>query len=186
MKHVIALCCLLTAASVSASDGGLTMALYRRLTVWTTPSGRTVEVGHCRGAVNGCMARIQIWSEWIEDAATHYGVDKWTLAAMALVESGMNPNAVGSIGERGIMQLHPRGPGRHIRYVTSERYRNTCMHRVGMCQQEVIEKAAETLSKGIRVCGSIHDGLGYYNSGKCQDTAYAKRVISQAMRLQDG
>ena len=44
---------------------------------------------------------------FILDAATRYGVEAEFIKAVALAESGMNPNAVSKAGAQGLMQLMP-------------------------------------------------------------------------------
>jgi len=160
----------------------LARALDRRMTVWTHGS-RVVYVSHCRAARGGCPARVASFARMIGSASLHHDLDPFLLAAVAVRESGMNPLAAGSAGERGIVQLHPRGSGSHVRYVQSETYRQRCQRRDDVCQGEVLEAGARLLSQSIEHCGGVREGLGAYNRGECGETDYADRVMSERQRL---
>lgn len=160
----------------------LVRALDRRMTVYRAGQ-RSVYVSHCRTTRGGCPERTAAFARMIGDAAREYRVDPFLLAAVAVRESGMNPTAAGAAGERGIVQLHPRGSGSGIRYVRSEAYRRRCAHRPDACQGEVLEAGARLLSNNIVRCGGIREGLGAYNRGVCGETSYARRVMSERQRL---
>lgn len=46
--------------------------------------------------------------EAVNEAAEHYNLDPKLILAVIQVESKFNPNAVGTLGEVGLMQLHPK------------------------------------------------------------------------------
>lgn len=175
--------CIWAMASFAQAQTSLHEKLIEALTVWTTPTGQRVVIAHCRYARMGCAKRVELLAQWIEEAAARHGVDPLVLAAIALHESGMNPFALGSVGEAGIMQLHPRGVGRNLRFVRDERYRDRCKRVSGACQQQIIERAASLLAIATIKCGSIPRALGYYNSGHCQHTAYSGRVLRKHQAL---
>jgi hypothetical protein len=152
------------------------------MTVWSTET-RVVYVHHCRAANGGCRQRVSTFARLIGDASERHGLDPFLLAAVAIRESGMDPSAAGGAGERGIVQLHPRGAGARIRYVTSEAYRRRCARRPDVCQDEVLDAGARLLSSTIARCGSVRDGLGAYNRGECGETDYARRVMRERQRL---
>lgn len=160
----------------------LARALDERLTVWSS-SSRRVYVRHCRRSRVGCRARLVAFARLIAGAAERFDVDPFLVAAMALRESGLNPFAEGSAGERGIVQLHPRGVGSRVRFVRSEGYRRRCERRPGACQEEVVEAGARLVSAAIERCGSIAEGLGCYNTGVCQATSYGERVLEERQNL---
>jgi hypothetical protein len=160
----------------------LTRALDRRMTVWRTDT-RVVYVQHCRSAQGGCPERVATFARLIGDASDRYEIDPFLLAAVAVRESGMDPTAAGAVGERGIVQLHPRGSGARIRYVRSEAYRNRCSRRSDACQNEVLEAGARLLASNIDRCGGVREGLGAYNRGVCGETNYATRVMRERQRL---
>lgn len=160
----------------------LARALDERLTVWSS-SNRRVYVRHCRHSRVGCRARLVAFAGLIAGAAERFDVDPFLVAAMALRESGLNPFAEGSAGERGIVQLHPRGVGSRVRFVQSEGYRRRCERRAGACQEEVLEAGARLVSAAIARCGSIAEGLGCYNTGVCQSTSYGERVLEERQNL---
>lgn len=157
--------------------------ISQALTVWTTPTGQRVIIAHCRYARMGCAKRLELLAQWIEQAALQHNVDPELIAAIALHESGFNPFALGSVSEAGIMQLHPRGIGRSVRFVRDETYRHKCKQKPGACQKEVIDKAAALFASGVRRCGSTEQALGYYNTGRCQQNGYAKRVMHRYQTL---
>lgn len=191
MKKIIVatvtmLCAALCYADSVPDTETLAKALHRRVTIWTTPAGRQVEIGHCRNARMGCYSRIRMFATWINESAQKYTLDPWILAGMAVHESGLNPLAKGKAGEGGIYQLHPRGVGRNVVYVQSESYRMRCNRQMGACQAEVIERAAQTLRRGLDTCGQkTPSALGYYNSGRCEATPYSRRVLQQVQFLKN-
>lgn len=172
--------------SPSSSAGpmavALTRALTERLTVWRG-GARRVYVRHCRHARSGCRARLVAFSRIIVQAAERHGVDPFLVAAMALRESGLNPFAEGGIGERGLVQLHPRGVGARVRFVQNENYRRRCERDPGACQEEVLDVGTELVAASIARCGSVEEGLGCYNSGVCQTTSYSRRVLEERENL---
>ena len=111
------------------------------------------------------------------------GIDPFVLAAMAFRESGFDPFATGAAGEVGIVQLHPRGIGRSVRFIQNERYRERCRREVGACQREVVEVGAAHFAEAITTCGGVSDALGYYNRGICGETDYSRRVLRERERL---
>ena len=107
-----------TAASQAASadspvreavSAALERAFDARLTIWTRPDGARVHAYHCRSAAGGCRARIHHYAERIAEFSSEEQVDPFLVAAIVLRESGLNPFAEGTAGERGIVQLHPEG-----------------------------------------------------------------------------
>lgn len=170
------------AAPADASVTALARALDRRMTVWRTDR-RVVYVRHCRSASGGCRERIATFARLIGDASERHGLDPFLLAAVAVRESGMDPTAAGAAGERGIVQLHPRGTGARVRYVRSEAYRRYCARRPDACQDEVLDAGARLLARSIDRCGGVRAGLGAYNRGECGETDYARRVMSERQRL---
>lgn len=168
--------------AANAMAVSLVRALDERLTVWSH-GRRRVYVRHCRHSRAGCRARLVAFSRIIADAADRHAVDPFMVAAMALKESGLNPFAEGGAGERGIVQLHPRGVGYHVRFVRSEGYRRRCERRPGACQDEVIEAGTNLVANAIERCGSVRAGLGCYNTGVCQVTSYGERVLDERQNL---
>jgi len=161
----------------------LARAIDRRLTVWQSPSGRTVYVSHCRSENFDCRERIGAFARMIAHASVVHGADPFLVAAIAIRESGFNPLAEGSAGERGLVQLHPRGRGHDVRFVQSEAYRNRCARRPDACQEEIIDTGVLLLTQSIERCGSVEEGLGMYNTGTCQETGYSRRVLHERSRL---
>ncbi|MFK7984928.1 MAG: transglycosylase SLT domain-containing protein [Sandaracinaceae bacterium] len=160
----------------------LARALDRRMTVWSAGE-RVIYVSHCRAARGGCRQRVATFSRLIDRASRDNDLDPFLLAAVAVRESGMDPQATGAAGERGIVQLHPRGTGSSIRFVQNESYRRRCARRPGHCQAEVLEAGARLLASSIRRCGGVREGLGAYNRGECGATDYSRRVMIERQRL---
>ncbi|MCB9615459.1 MAG: transglycosylase SLT domain-containing protein [Sandaracinus sp.] len=160
----------------------LARALDARLTVWRNGS-RQVYVRHCRSARVSCRARVVALARVLARAGVRHGVDPFLLAAMALRESGLNPFAEGAAGERGIVQLHPRGVGSHVRFVRSEGYRQRCSRAADACQEEVVEAGARLVAASMARCGGMREALGAYNSGVCQATSYGDRVLEERASL---
>jgi hypothetical protein len=166
----------------AATAVALARALDERLTVWQA-GDRRVYVRHCRSSRVDCRARLVAFARILTSAGYQHGVDPFLLAAMALRESGLNPFAEGSLGERGIVQLHPRGVGSRVRFVRSEGYRRRCERREDACQGEVVDEGAAHVASAIERCGTVEAGLGAYNSGVCQVTAYSERVLESRIEL---
>lgn len=160
----------------------LQQALRFRVTIHIRPqSGFMFPAYHCRRATGGCDARLQEFAQYLNDAGAQHGIDPWLLAAMAFRESGLNPFAVGLVGERGILQLHPRGPAKKVRFVRDSRYRERCKKEVGACQREVVDRAALVLARSLVKCGGdLEQALTMYNAGRCGGThVYAARVFHE-------
>lgn len=153
----------------------LRTALYLRLRLRIDGEGQPVMVGHCRSAKDGCERRIAQYVDWLSAAAQKHGVDVWTTAAMAVRESGLNPDSVGAAGEFGVMQLHPKSPwGR----VAKARCRTA-----DSCTEVVMDVATELVARYQRLCSTPSKALGAYNSGACVDNSYAQRVLKEREKL---
>lgn len=173
-----------TRADVTGPAGGLAHALVARLTVWTRPDGTPVLARRCRRGPVPCRERLAVFAGLIEDAARRHGLDPFLLAALAMRESGLDPSAIGRRGEAGLVQLHPRGAGRGIRYVHDAAYRESCQERLDACQAPVLERGAEALAEAVRECGSLRAGLGRYASGRCRaDLDHGEHVLEERARL---
>lgn len=161
----------------------LARALNQRVTVWQRPGGGVVHVSHCRANPHGCEARTRVFARWITEVSRARDLDPFLLAAMAMRESGLDPFARGGAGEYGLIQLHPQGVGRRVRFVQSEAFRQRCRRESGACQRDVLEIGADHLSDAIHECGSLAAALGAYNRGECGETAYARRVLEERAQL---
>jgi hypothetical protein len=149
-------------------------------------SGRTIPAYHCRHAPGGCDQRLSAFAGYLVSAANRTKLDPWLLAAMAFKESGFNPFALGSLGEMGILQINPeRRDAREVRFMRDEWYRKRCRREPGACQQEVVDHAAQVLSRSFEKCGAdVMDALGAYNTGRCGgNDRYAKRVLTERAEL---
>jgi hypothetical protein len=158
----------------------LQQALRFRVTIHTNRrTGYMVAAAHCRRASEGCDRRLFEFAHYLRDAGARNGIDPWLLAAMAFRESGLNPFAVGGVGELGILQLHPRSPtSKNVRFVKDGWYRMRCKREPGACQREVVDRAAEVLARAVVLCGGDMDrALSAYNTGRCGgNSSYARRV----------
>lgn len=165
----------------------LQQALRFRVTIHVNPrTGFMLPAYHCRRATGGCDARLLEFARYLTEAGEHFELDPWLLAAMAFRESGLNPFAVGLVGERGILQLHPKNPrAKGVRFVRDSRYRDNCKRSVGACQREIVDRAALVLSNSLKKCGGdLEQALGMYNAGRCGGSRkYAERVLQERLRL---
>jgi hypothetical protein len=172
------------AAPGDPSSEALGRALLRRMTVWAPEgSGRAHFVRHCRNARGGCRRRVEVFTRLIDDAARRHELDPFLLAAVAVRESGLDPLAEGGAGERGIVQLHPRGVGSRVPFVRSEAYRRRCARQAHVCQREILEAGAGLLARSIVACDGVREGLGMYNRGECGATRYTEHVMRERQRL---
>ncbi len=182
----------LPSSGLPEPDSALVAAIRRELSI-NLPNGSTAPVGHCLRAgprMDGndrwqrCQRRVSLFAQYFQAAGAEHGVDPWVLAAMARRESAYYPGASGSVGEYGIMQLHPRGVGRDVRYVSNARFRAACRRVPGACQEEVVNVGADLLGRSLRHCGTIEAALGAYNTGRCGGSeGYTQRVLRVVERM---
>jgi len=164
--------------------GPLARALAQRLTVWTKHDGTPVYARHCRNGPVPCGERIATLASLLQQTARAHRIDPYLFAAIAVRESALDPSAVGAAGEAGIVQLHPRGVGRGVRYVHDPGYRAGCQSRPDACQRPVLEHGASALQRSIARCGSVAGGIGRYASGRCDaDHRYVDRILDERRRL---
>jgi len=166
----------------------LQQAMRFRVAVHKRRSGSSIPIYHCRQAREGCERRLSEFAHYLIDAGEKNGVDPWLLAAMAFRESGMNPFAVGAVGELGILQLHPKNPrAKTVRFVRDQFYRQRCRKELGACQREVVDRAAEIMARSMEKCGGdLNLALGAYNTGKCGgNQKYADRILVERDRLKE-
>ena len=173
-------------SGTDANHEALVRAMTLRLTYTSTLRSDTpTTVKHCRTAAQGCAARIGAFARFFINAGKAYDIDPWLLAAVAFRESGFNPYAVGRAGERGLLQLHPRGrEALGLRWYRNEAYREGCREEPGACQQEVVDAGARILTSAIETCGNVAAGLVAYQSGKCESSsAYSTRILRTRTQL---
>lgn len=148
----------------------LTEALLQTQVVWNNPnSGNPTYAYECRTSRYGCEETIKIYARMFVRTGFRLNLDPFLLAAIAKHESNLNAFAVGSKGERGIMQILPYSPvANNVAFVRSEAYRNRCQREEGHCQANVIFAASEAIQSSLGVCnGSMEQALVRYNTGKC-------------------
>jgi hypothetical protein len=134
---------------------------------------------HCRRAHGGCEARARRMAALFVRAGRDHDVDAWLLAAIALRESGGNPDAIGARGEIGLMQLHPQSRAGRLAA-------QLCAETPAHCPAIQIDGAARVLRASIDTCGSVDGALARYNSGACDSergAAYARAVLARLERL---
>lgn len=165
------------AANVATADESEAEQLAKALRSSVDVASGRQPVRHCRQGSRSwdrCDARLEAFAAAFVASGRRHGVPPVVLAAIAVGESGLNPGAVGARGELGIMQLHPRGVGARL----------TCRDASSdACQAEVVELAAEHLAGWRARCSSDLEALGGYNSGRCVESDYARRVVSRARRI---
>jgi membrane-bound lytic murein transglycosylase MltF len=129
-------------------------------------------IAHCRRAKGGCEQRVNELAVLLTHAAERYELDPYLLAALAIRESGLNPDAKGAVGELGLMQLHPySAPGVRARWV--------CKRAPRDCTRAVVFEAAAHLRTQLRRCGGLEYALTAYNCGTCGSSDYARRVVRE-------
>lgn len=159
----------------------MTNAILQRLTLRIDSDGNPLYAGSCRRDAHGCEARIAAIVDYIVHESYVQGVDPWLVAAQIWKESRFYPFARGGVGERGVMQLHPRNRRfRDVLFVHSRPHRTRCRRVVGNCQQEVIREGVHLLRESIDHCGNEWRGLTMYNTGSCTfRNRYAWRIIRE-------
>jgi hypothetical protein len=178
-------------ASAQNADNDVELLLHNAMLARIAVSmdrrtGRTIPAIHCRHAAEGCAQRLGQFARYLIAAGETHGIDPWLLAAMAFKESGFNPFAMGSLGELGILQIHPgRRDAREVRFIRDEWYRKRCRREPGACQQEVVNHAAQVLARSVELCGGdLEAALGAYNTGRCNgNKRYTKRVLTEVDEL---
>lgn len=166
-----------TARAQEPSSSLLTRAIVSHFELaWTRADGSHPFVAHCRRAHGGCAARARRMAEHFERAGARHDVDPWLLAAIALQESGGNPDAVGTRGEWSLMQLLPGSA--HERVV-----RRLCDENPSECTAITIDGAARLVRSAIDRCGSEGAALGMYNRGVCGETDYSIAVLARRARM---
>lgn len=162
---------LATRAAAGGDTAALTSALLEHFRL-----GSGHYVRHCRRAYGGCEARARRMAALFVQAGGRYRLDPFLLAAIALRESGGNPDAVGHLGEVGLMQLNPssRAGMAAIRL---------CAEHPRDCQQIQIAAACGVLRASLDACGSLGAALGRYHSGRCGEDAYARSVLARRDRM---
>jgi Transglycosylase SLT domain len=165
----------------------LSDAMNARIAIGTDRrTGRTIPASHCRHAAGGCEERLSKFAHYLVDAGRLHGIDPWLMAAMAFKESGFNPFAMGSLGELGILQINPgRRDAKTVRFIRDEWYRKRCRNEPGACQREIVEHAAQVLSRSLELCGGdLSKALGAYNTGRCGgNRRYSERVLLEVEEL---
>lgn len=131
---------------------------------------------HCRHAPGGCERWIARVALDMRMAAAHWEVSPWTMAAIAVRESSLNPAAVGARNEHGVMQLLPGTPWERDA-------RRRCREAPSDCVAVEIDVAAELLARSVQLCGSEARALGRYSCGRCEETAYSRSVLALRDRL---
>jgi len=171
-------------ATADPEVAAITRAFIARLTVWTRPDGTRVLSRRCREGPVDCEARLRTFARLIVRTARRHELDPYLLAALAMRESGLNPASLGARGEAGIVQLHPRGAGRDMRYVNDSGYREACQAQLDACQAPVLERGATYLAAAIEDCGGLEAGLGKYASGRCTTRGvHPRRVLEERQQL---
>jgi hypothetical protein len=160
-------------------DLALHAALLERVAVWRRSDG-PVYVSHCRRASEGCTRRIGAFARMFVSVGSRYRIDPYLIAAMAMRESGLNPDARGSIGEFGLLQLHPYS-------AAGMRARMVCKRAPSDCTRAIVDEATRHLAAQIARCGNLERALTAYNRGVCRapdgDDRYARQVLRELARL---
>ena len=143
------------------------------------PDGTHPFVAHCRQRRGGCEAYARRYALLFDTYAERARIDPFLLAAVALHESALNEDAIGGVGETGVMQIHP-----HSRIASW--VRRWCRTSPSDCDAIHVQAGASVLGSAIRSCGNEADGLGLYNRGACGETSYSRAVLALRDRLRGG
>ena len=161
----------------------MTNAVLQKLTVWTRPADDSqIYARYCRQLTYGCEKEISVLVDYIFDVSIQAGFDPWLLAAIAWHESRFNPFAESSEGAVGLVQILRRSRwSQGLQFVRQRWYRQQCRREFGSCQRPIVERAVYWLKRSIEHCGSVHDGLRMYNSGRCNGPRRYPRAVFAAM-----
>lgn len=141
----------------------------------TLPNGHPVR--SFRTHPLGAHGRAAELAELLTEASRAHRVDVYLLTALAWSESRFDSSQVGRVGERGLLQLHPRFTyGRAY-----GRFRGTQHER----DRLAIFLGAEALRHGLQVCGERRPrhAVGWYKSGRCVAGPAAAHVMVARSRL---
>ncbi len=128
------------------------------------------------------------------EAGTRYKVDPILLRSMAIVESGLNPNAIGKNRDKkgqvtsrdfGLMQINERHIPklRALGIIQNEQdlLNNTCLN---------VQVGAWILANHLKQCGVNWQCLGSYNAGFADNNGgrrmnYARKIYAMYIKLKE-
>lgn len=117
-------------------------------------------------------ARAAEFSAALDQSAAFTGLPRYLLFAVAWSETALDGSRVGKVGERGVMQNHPRSRA-------GRAYARVCKGvQSAACDRLSIRLGAEALAEAFRACGTYGMAIGRYKSGKCIEGPAARRVLS--------
>jgi hypothetical protein len=153
-------------------------AILQLLVVYTSQRGDTY-ARHARE--RGAEQYARELGSFYGEAASFHGVDVWLPIAVGYSESGLDRERVGSMGELDVMQLNPRAPW-------GKEYSRACRPRVDrmLCTWTSVWIGTGVLVEGIRRCGDVERGVGWYKSGRCVAGEKTARVVALWERLRTG
>lgn len=157
MIQVTVACLVFSAAAAFLTAG--TVDYSRRYSIEETRE-LIVLTAKRRGIKNLPAERIDALMSAFYDSQKLFDVPSGLLIAMAGFESDFRPHVIGSRGEQGVLQVGKMG-------------RRVCAEFCGTMSNawEQVSCGACWLRKNIDHCGSLHDGLTGYASGKCSAEA---------------
>ena len=128
----------------------------------------------------GPEGRATELATYFVDAARESHIDVFTLTAIAWSETNFDSSRVGKIGERSIMQLHPRTAAGRL-YIRAMRR--------GWPRADLdvlaINLGSDAYRHGLEVCGFNRPryALGFYRSGRCVAGPAVQRVMVARYKL---
>jgi hypothetical protein len=145
------------------------------LTISLLPNGAPVRV--FREHPLGAEGRATELAELFAEAGAAHNLDPYLLTALAWSESRFDSSQVGRVGERGLMQLHPR----YVHGRTFARFRGSSHDRDRLS----IFLGADALRHGLEACGErrVRYAIGWYKSGRCIAGPAAAQVMLARARL---
>lgn len=152
----------------------LAKVIFAALVVFTAPSGRTVGAWWCRP---NCEAEAQRVANILEDVARAHHLDPYVVAALAQSESGFNVNALGSLGEVGLLQVNWQ-----FRVAAND----SCHREPERCDYWRAWWGAYALADARARCGDIHGAIGMYKVGRaCLRGPIGARILRRARRMRE-
>lgn len=126
-------------------------------------------------AISQSLHASSAYDHCFTEAGQRYGIDPILLKAIAIQESALNPNAVNSVGDIGLMQINPFWLPKLLPYgITTGRLKDPCVSaNIG----------AWVLAHNFAIYGKNWKSVGIYHAGTKTDPQTKERASRYARRV---